>query len=66
MLQNCPKCNREVEPHGLDIDWIPTFDDPDSGSTNTPYYIHCECGFKYDPKLYDWDDFEKGWNSIEK
>lgn len=66
MLQNCPKCDSEVEPHGMDIDWQPSFYDPDSGSTGRPYYIHCNCGFEFKSDIYDWEEFEKEWNSLKR
>lgn len=60
-FRNCPICGKEVEVRGGDIDWKPTFYDPDSGGD--PYYIHCECGLEFSIGYCDIKDLAKAWNT---
>lgn len=64
-LNNCPNCGKEVEPHGCDIDWVPTFYDPDSGTNGTPYHIRCTCGF-YFSYGHDYEEFVRQYNGLRK
>lgn len=60
-FNKCPICGKEVEVHGGDIDWKPTFYDPDSGGD--PYYIHCECGLEFSIGYCDIADLANAWNT---
>ncbi len=59
----CPICGGKVEIHGGEIDWRPTYYDPDSGNTGSPYYIRCECGIEFDNGFYDLSKIADAWNT---
>lgn len=59
-LERCPLCGREVEVHGGEIDWKPTFYDPDSGGD--PYHIVCKCGLTFERGYCDIQHLIEAWN----
>jgi len=63
-LKPCPFCGKnktDVDIHGGDRDWHPTFYDPDSGGN--PLYIHCECGLEFCAGTWDYKEFVDAWNT---
>lgn len=62
-LKPCPLCKKEVTVHGGDIDWHPTFYDPDSGGD--PYEIQCECGLVFCIGYCDISELVEAWNRRE-
>lgn len=66
-LLNCPICGKEIDTEEdlyiPERDWKPTFYDPDSGGD--PINIHCKCGLEFSTGTYDWNEFEKAWNTRE-
>lgn len=59
-LKPCPKCKQEVEVRGGDIDWVPTFYDPDSGGD--PYEIRCKCGIRFCIGYCEECELVEAWN----
>lgn len=63
-LKRCPLCNKEIEVTGGDINWKPTFYDPDSGDTGLPYIIKCECGLTFSiGRGHSLDELFERWNT---
>ena len=63
-LKRCPLCDKEIEVTGGDINWKPTFYDPDSGDTGLPYIIKCECGLTFSiGRGHSLDELFERWNT---
>ena len=63
-LKRCPLCGKEVTVTGGEINWKPTYYDPDSGDTGFPYTIYCECGLKFSlGREHSLDELFERWNT---
>lgn len=63
-LKKCPLCGKEVTVTGGEINWKPTYYDPDSGDTGLPYTIYCECGLKFSlGREHSLDELFERWNT---
>lgn len=63
-LKRCPLCGKEVTVTGGEINWKPTYYDPDSGDTGLPYTIYCECGLKFSlGREHSLDELFERWNT---
>lgn len=62
-LKPCPICGKKIMKSDMyipEIDWVPTYYDPDSGGE--PISINCKCGRCFCTGTYDWKEFMKSWN----
>ena len=62
-FKKCPICGKEVNIRGGDIDWIPTYYDPDSGGWDRPYEIYCECGIEFRIGWCELSELADAWNT---
>lgn len=60
-LKKCPICGREVDVHGGNEEWKPTFYDPDS--VGNPYNINCDCGLEFSIGCCDYGEFQNALNN---
>ena len=65
-LNPCPFCGKRVEIRGGGEEWIPTFNDPDSGGE--PIYVTCgDSGMKFRTEAFNYNDYDllaEEWNRV--